>query len=87
MGRFSRRNHDRGTVQKAGRFLGENGASGDGHAMNHGDGKVKATTWTQLADEVESDGDYACEALAELERRLLDLRMAHKCDNPLKHIP
>jgi hypothetical protein len=55
--------------------------------MNHGDGKVKATTWTQLADEVESDGDYACEALAELERRLLDLRIAHKCDKPLKHIP
>jgi hypothetical protein len=55
--------------------------------MNHGDGKVKATTWTQLADEVESDGDCACEALAELERRLLDLRMAHECDKPLERIP
>jgi hypothetical protein len=65
----------------------DQGTAGDRQVINYGDGEIKATTWTQLADEVESDGDNACEALAELERRLPDLRMAHQCHKPLKHIP
>jgi hypothetical protein len=55
--------------------------------MIYGHGSSQAMTWQQLVREVETDGDSACEALHELERRMLDLRIAHKCDKPLKHAP
>jgi hypothetical protein len=41
----------------------------------------------RLAEAVRTNHPRACEALAELERRLPDLRNVHKCGKPLKHIP
>ena len=48
---------------------------------------ITTVEYERLAEAVRTNHPRACEALAELERRLLHLRMAHKCDKPLKHIP
>ncbi|HEY4740402.1 MAG TPA: hypothetical protein VIH76_07400 [Candidatus Acidoferrales bacterium] len=48
---------------------------------------ITTVEYEQLAEAVRTNHPRACEALSELERRLLDLRMAHKCDRPLKHMP
>ena len=48
---------------------------------------ITTVEYERLADAVRTNHPRGCEALEELERRLLDLRTAHKCDKPLKHIP
>ena len=48
---------------------------------------ITTVEYERLAEAIRTNHPRACEALAELQRRLQDLCMAHTCDKPLKHIP
>lgn len=49
--------------------------------------RVDVKTWSllQLQAEVSRDGELSCAALNELEVRVLDLQLKHKCDKPFQH--